>query len=73
MRAFLAAGGSYTAAAQELILHKNTVMYRIRRAEEVRGRPLADGRLEVEVALLVADLLGARVLLPPPLRARPRR
>ena len=73
VRAFLAAGGSYTAAAQELILHKNTVMYRIRRAEEVRGRPLADGRLEVEVALLVADLLGARVLLPPPSRARPRR
>ena len=48
-------------------------MYRIRRAEEVRGRPLADGRLEVEVALLVADLQGARVLLPPPSRARPRR
>jgi DNA-binding PucR family transcriptional regulator len=44
------AGGGYTAAAQELMLHKNTVQYRIRKAEQARGRPLADGRLDVEVA-----------------------
>jgi len=64
VRAFLSAGGSYTAAAQELTLHKNTVQYRIRKAEETRGRPLADGRLDVEVALLAEHLLGAKVLQP---------
>jgi len=62
---FLTSGGSYTAAAQELILHKNTVQYRIRKAEEIRGKPFADGRLDVEVALLLAQLLGSRVLHPP--------
>jgi len=65
VRVFLAAGGSYTAAAHELILHKNTVQYRIRKAEELRGRPLTDGRLDVEVALLAAHMLGAKVLQPP--------
>jgi DNA-binding PucR family transcriptional regulator len=65
VRAFLASGGSYTAAAQELLLHKNTVQYRIRKAEELRGRPLSDGRLDVEVALLAVQLLGSRVLQPP--------
>jgi DNA-binding PucR family transcriptional regulator len=62
---FLSSGGSYTAAAQELILHKNTVQYRIRKAEEIRGKPFADGRLDVEVALLLAQLLGSRVLNQP--------
>jgi DNA-binding PucR family transcriptional regulator len=65
VRAFLSSGGSYTAAAQQLLLHKNTVQYRIRKAEETRGRPLSDGRLEVEVALLAVHLLGSKVLQPP--------
>ena len=64
VRAFLSAGGSYTAAAQTLLLHKNTVQYRIRK-QETRGRPLADGRLDVEVALLAAHILGSRVLQRP--------
>jgi DNA-binding PucR family transcriptional regulator len=63
-RLFLSTGGSFTAAAQMLLLHKNTVQYRIRKAEEVRGRPLTEGRLEVEVALLAAHVLGAKVLQP---------
>jgi DNA-binding PucR family transcriptional regulator len=66
VRVFLTAGGSYTAAAQQLMLHKNTVQYRIRKAEEARGRPLTDARLDVEVALLAAHLLGAKVLQVPP-------
>jgi DNA-binding PucR family transcriptional regulator len=65
VRAFLSAGGSFTAAAQQLILHKNTVQYRIRKAEQLRGRPLSDGRLDVEVALLAVHLLGAKILQPP--------
>jgi DNA-binding PucR family transcriptional regulator len=65
LRAFLSAGGSYTAAAQQMTLHKNTVQYRIRKAEETRGRPLSDGRLDVEVALLAEHLLGSKVLQAP--------
>jgi hypothetical protein len=58
VRALLACGGSYTAAAALLHVHKNTVHYRVQRAEELRGRPLSDGRLDVEVALLACELLG---------------
>ncbi|KQW53226.1 hypothetical protein ASC77_02730 [Nocardioides sp. Root1257] len=62
VRVLLAHQGSHTAAAAELSLHRNTVLYRQRRAEEARGRPLDDGRLDVEVALLACHLLGRRVL-----------
>ena len=61
VRCFLDANGSFTEAAARLHLHKNTVSYRIRKAEEVRGRPLGDDRLDLEVALLVCDLLWRRV------------
>jgi hypothetical protein len=58
VRALLSCGGSYTAAAALLHVHKNTVHYRVQRAEELRGRPLSDGRLDVEVALLACEQLG---------------
>ncbi|MCO7197314.1 CdaR family transcriptional regulator, partial [Pseudonocardia sp. McavD-2-B] len=64
LAAYLRGGGSLVAAAGELHLHKNTVQYRLRRAEEVRGRPLGDDRLDVEVALLACRILGATVLRP---------
>jgi len=53
---------SSAAAAAELHLHKNTIQYRIRKVEEARGRPLHDGRVDVEVALLACRLLGSTVL-----------
>lgn len=61
VRVFLETGGSFTEAAARLHMHKNTVHYRVRKAEEVRGRPLTDGRLDVEIALLATDLLGRRM------------
>lgn len=64
LAAYLRGGGSLVAAAGELHLHKNTVQYRLRRAEEVRGRPLGDDRLDVEVALLACRVLGSAVLRP---------
>jgi PucR C-terminal helix-turn-helix domain/GGDEF-like domain len=64
--AYMSSGSSLATAAAELHLHKNTIQYRIRKAEEARGRPLADGRLDVEVALLACRLLGPTVLRPPP-------
>lgn len=63
---YLSHGGSLAAAATELHLHKNTIMYRIRKAEQMRGRPLQEGRIDVEVALLACRLLGSTVLRPPP-------
>lgn len=54
---FLAHQGSHTAAAAELLLHRNTVLYRVRRAEAARGRPLSERRLDVEVALRACRLL----------------
>ena len=68
VRALLSCGGSYTAAAALLHVHKNTVHYRVQRAEELRGLPIAEGRLDVEVALLACELLGPRVLSAGPRR-----
>lgn len=62
LRTLLACGGSYPATAALLHVHKNTVPYRVQRAEELRGRPISEGRLDVEVALLACELLGPRVL-----------
>ncbi|MFD1860803.1 polyketide synthase regulator [Aeromicrobium camelliae] len=59
---FLANGGSYQTAAHHLLLHRNTVKYRIERAAALRGRPLDQDRLDLELALEVVRLLGAAVL-----------
>lgn len=61
---YLSNGSSLNAAAHELHLHKNTIQYRIRKAEETRGRSLSAGRTEVEVALRACRLLGTTVLRP---------
>ncbi|UDY25182.1 PucR family transcriptional regulator [Nocardioides sp. Kera G14] len=65
LRAFLEAGGSYATAADRLGVHRNTVLYRVRRAEEILGRSLREDRLEVETALRVAYWLGRSVLTTP--------
>jgi DNA-binding PucR family transcriptional regulator len=64
--AYLSSGSSLNTAAAELHVHKNTVQYRVGKAEEIRGRPLEDGRIDVEVALLACRLLGSTVLASPP-------
>ena len=61
-RVFLQTGGSYTATAEQMFLHRNTAQYRVRKAEEVRGRPLRDGRLDVELALLACHWMKGAVL-----------
>lgn len=62
---FLATGGSYTAAAAKLTMHKNSVQYRVRKAEETLGRAVTDNRLDVEVALKLCQRLRAAVLVSP--------
>jgi hypothetical protein len=61
LRVFLACGSSYKMAAEELAMHFNTVKYRVGRAEARRGRPIAEDRLAVELALLVCHWYGAAV------------
>jgi PucR C-terminal helix-turn-helix domain/GGDEF-like domain len=65
LRVFLEENGSYKATAERLILHKNSVQYRIRKAEEALGHPLDGHRLHVELALLASQWLGATVLRQP--------
>jgi hypothetical protein len=62
LRVFLRTGSSHKAAAEELHLHSNSVKYRVRRAIQRRGRPIADDRLDVEVALLLCHWFGTAVL-----------
>jgi hypothetical protein len=64
VRVFLNLGSSHTAASERLHLHKNTVQYRIAKAEAVRGRPIRADRADVELALRACQVLGAAVLQP---------
>jgi len=59
---FLQENGSYKATAERLTLHKNTIQYRIRKAEESLGRPIGGNRLHIELALLASEWLGPAVL-----------
>ncbi len=61
---FLRLGGSYNATAEQLMVHKNTVQYRIRRAEESLGRPVGENPHDLELALRVSHWLGSSVLQP---------
>jgi hypothetical protein len=61
---FLQSGGSYKTTAERLMLHKNTVQYRIRKAQESLGRPVGESRHDVELALRASHWLGSSVLQP---------
>ena len=41
--------------------HKNTVLYRLGRAQQILGRPLDADRGELELALTAMQLLGGRI------------
>jgi sugar diacid utilization regulator/GAF domain-containing protein len=58
LSAWLAAGCSTAAAAQALVVHRNTVTYRLGRVEQLTGRRLADSstRLELQMALIIRDI-----------------
>jgi DNA-binding PucR family transcriptional regulator len=64
LRVFLAAKGSYQTAGERLAIHKNTVQYRIRKAQEAIGQPSQDHRSDVELALRICHYLGSVVLRP---------
>jgi DNA-binding PucR family transcriptional regulator len=64
LRIFLQENLSYKATAERLVLHKNTVQYRVRKAEESLQHPVTQNRLLVELALLATQRLGAAALRP---------
>jgi DNA-binding PucR family transcriptional regulator len=64
LRVFLQENGSYKTTAERLTLHKNTVQYRVRKAEESLKHPIVQNRLRTELALLAAQWLGPAVLRP---------
>ncbi len=53
--AYLEAG--MDGAAARLAIHRNTVRYRLRQAEDLLGRPVTERRRELELALLCAAVL----------------
>jgi PucR C-terminal helix-turn-helix domain/GGDEF-like domain len=61
---FLQTGGSYKTTAERLVLHKNTVQYRIRKAKESLGRPVGEDQHDLELALRASHWLGSSVLQP---------
>jgi DNA-binding PucR family transcriptional regulator len=65
LRIFLSTGASYTATAERMTLHKNSVQYRVRKAEEALRTPIQDRRAELELALRACQHLGRTVLREP--------
>jgi len=60
--AVIAPSGGLAAAARELGVHRNTVLQRLHRAEELLGRPVAEGAADLYAALLLAETVPEAVL-----------
>lgn len=58
--AFLACGGSAEEAARTLVVHRNTVRYRLGQAEELLGRPVTKVSPDLAVALRHHELFHQR-------------
>ncbi len=58
VRVFLEEGGNGPRTAQRLHLHRNTVLSRIAKAEELLGHPLSERRLALALALELVRRLG---------------
>ena len=63
LQVFLRAG-TYTATAEQLAQHKNSVQYRIRKAEEALGGRIEDRSADLELALRACQYLEQAVLRP---------
>lgn len=59
---YLDENGSRKAAGARLHIHANTVIYRVRQAEEILGRPLDADTLDLRMALALLPVLGHRPL-----------
>lgn len=65
LKCYLDRDRSLAGAAADLGVARNTVAYRVQRAEHLRGRPATLRRLELHAALTLAEELGDVVLRPP--------
>ncbi len=59
LRTYLRAQSNATRAAEQLYAHRNTIVARLAKAEELLPRPLAESALDVAVALEVMHWRGA--------------
>ncbi len=57
LRAYLEENLSPARAARRLGIHQNTVVYRVKRAEELLGHKIEPRRLHLEVALRLAEMI----------------
>lgn len=62
LRTFLRHDMNYTATAEAMVMHKNSIKYRLTSAEAVLGHPVAENRLDVELALTACEWLGRSLL-----------
>lgn len=62
LKCYLDRDRSLVRTADHLHVARNTVAYRVHRAEELRGRPATDRRLQLHAALTLAEDLGDAVL-----------
>jgi DNA-binding PucR family transcriptional regulator len=58
VRVFLDTGRSHARTAEQLGIHRNTVRYRVQRAEQLLGRPVHQAGSELHNALLITEWLG---------------
>jgi DNA-binding PucR family transcriptional regulator len=57
-QAFVSSGFSYAAVASRLGIHRNTALQRVKKAQDLRGRPLAERPAELLAALALVDAIG---------------
>ncbi|MHA3020631.1 PucR family transcriptional regulator [Mycobacterium sp. BMJ-28] len=62
LKCYLDRDRSLARTATALHIARNTVAYRVQRAEQLRGRSVAERRLQLHAALTLADELGVAVL-----------
>jgi len=62
MLLFFQHDSNYTATAEAMLMHKNSVKYRLASAEKALGRPLSSDRQAIELALTACYWLGRAVL-----------
>ncbi|MBM7366551.1 PucR family transcriptional regulator [Gordonia hydrophobica] len=62
VRVFLKSGSNFSRTASELMLHRNTIRYRLTAAEKQLGRHLTDKPLDTQLALEACRMLGSAVL-----------
>lgn len=62
LRCYLDRDRSLARTAEHLHVARNTVAYRVQRAEQLRGRPATERRLQLHAALTLAEEIGTAVL-----------